>query len=240
MLNQLKYSVDFQNLVNESHSKSLLFEKTKTPNPYYIGYGNPNAKILIIGKEKGFDINDKDVLLRESTLNPKQWKAKIEGDIPKLEFDPETPYGVEMNNLPEGHTWSKYNKLNNYIFGTDSFKQNTFISELNFMPSKYSPGRKAIKENITLRLNFFEHSYFKNQFSVVLLACSSYIKPHQIYANFNCQYAETKNFGIGNKYYLHYNENKSRLIVHTRQLSMNVKNEMLKNLAEDIHKHLKK
>jgi hypothetical protein len=240
MLNQLKYSVDFQNLVNESQSKSLPFENTKTSNPYYIGYGTPNAKILIIGKEKGFDMDDKEALSRESTLNPKQWKAKITEDNPKLEFDPETPYGAGMNNLPEGHTWSKYNKLNNYVFGRDSFKQNTFISELNFMPSKYSPGRKAVRENITQRLNFFEHSYFKNQFSVVLLACGNYIKPHQIYESFNCQYVETKEFGTRNKYYLHFNEDRTRLIIHTRQLSIDVKNEMLKNLAEDIQKQLKK
>ncbi len=43
-------------------------------NPYYVGYGNPNAEVLIIGKEKGFDIDQvPENLFKESVSNVSQW-----------------------------------------------------------------------------------------------------------------------------------------------------------------------
>ena len=78
------YSKEFINLVNKAFSESekLTQEEKAEGNPYYIGFGNPNAKILFIGKEKGFD---KEKNLRqfefESLLNPKEWKSYIDNSI---------------------------------------------------------------------------------------------------------------------------------------------------------------
>jgi len=59
------YSKEFINLVNKAFSESekLTPEEKAEGNPYYIGFGNPNAKILFIGKEKGFDIDKFNTML---------------------------------------------------------------------------------------------------------------------------------------------------------------------------------
>ena len=53
------FNKKFENLVDFSYQKSKEFYinelNLNKPNPYFVGFGNPNSKILIIGKEKGFD-----------------------------------------------------------------------------------------------------------------------------------------------------------------------------------------
>ena len=48
----------------------------------------------------------------------------------------------------------------------------------------------------------------------------------------------TKFYSAGNWYFLHYNKDETKLVIHTRPLSANVNNELLKDLAEIIRKHL--
>ncbi len=47
------YTEDFKNLVKIAVEGSREFYKERkfnTPNPFFIGFGNPNSKILIFGK----------------------------------------------------------------------------------------------------------------------------------------------------------------------------------------------
>lgn len=63
-----KYSKKFIDLVNNSfiNSNNLESSEKEFGNPYYVGFGNPNSKILILGKEKGFDINNLEQFKYES------------------------------------------------------------------------------------------------------------------------------------------------------------------------------
>jgi hypothetical protein len=238
----MNYSNDFVKLVKNCDQYTEEYLQKREPSPYFIGYGNPNAEILILGKEKGFSDKNEVQLLQESIMNPRQWLDKISGRNNTNSFDPEMPYGKEIAGLPEGHTWNKYQKLNNAIYINGSFKENFFISELNYKPSKYSRGFAQNKKNIQTRLVFFADPFFTSQFKVTILACGNYIRPKEIYSTFNCDYVGDENgkfeFGKGNWFYLHQTSDKKKLIIHTRQLSMNVQNDMLKKMGEVIQKHL--
>ncbi len=68
----ITFPPSFIDLVKSSILKTDKFYKTpqKVCNPYYIGFGNPNAKILIIDQEKAIDVNDPDRIKAESIDNP--------------------------------------------------------------------------------------------------------------------------------------------------------------------------
>jgi hypothetical protein len=89
----------------------------------YIGMGNPNGKILVIGKELAID-EEKEKHVSDKTLkrNPADWVYNIENpqeEIPNCEsneklslFNPLFPYkGMETKQQPAGHTWRKYQLL---------------------------------------------------------------------------------------------------------------------------------
>jgi len=115
--------------------------------PYYIGFGNPEADILIIGKEKGFDINDKKLLFYESINNVYYWKLIVDGELEKMsgntidekiiefvkkyDFCPLFPLGLELYRHPiyiktfrRGHTWKKYESIISKSYNL-SFNYNT-------------------------------------------------------------------------------------------------------------------
>lgn len=123
-----------------------------------------------------------------------------------------------------------------------SSKINT--SEINDSPSKTTS--KADKTNISSRKEILKTSEFIQNFPVIILACSNYIKNdennREINKIFEVEYVNdgigTKFYSAGNWYFLHYNKDKTKLVIHTRQLSSNVNNELLKDLAKIIRKHL--
>lgn len=80
------YSDSFKNLVkiaSESSKSDYSDELHNKPNPYYVGFGNPNSKILIFGKEKGYNVNTDtaDIMLYESINNPYEWKHYLDNNI---------------------------------------------------------------------------------------------------------------------------------------------------------------
>ena len=77
-----KYSEKFINLVNDSFIKSnnLLSSEKEIGNPYYVGFGNPNARVLILGKEKGFNKDNIEQLNLESIENINEWKSYIDNN----------------------------------------------------------------------------------------------------------------------------------------------------------------
>lgn len=156
-------------------------------NPYFIGYGNPNSEILIIGKEKAFDISSStDLLFLESINNVSQWKKIIKekvkwGQYINLDFDPRFPrlYHCLRKVNRKSHTWNKYSEfLSNFntkishksLFEedkeiTDSFFNYCFCTELNSLPSKRTNNTTTTQ----LRINFLKHKFYKN-FKFVLIA----------------------------------------------------------------------
>lgn len=240
------YSKEFINLVNIAFSESekLTQEEKAEGNPYYIGFGNPNAKILFIGKEKGFDIEKN---LRqfefESLLNPKEWKNYIDNSI-----GINTNKHYESNNYINaffpylgknkgGHTWNKYEKILKNIYPdmateNNNFFSKAFLTEVNFQPSKYS--KIKIFKNQE-RINFLKEDYFKS-FDAIILACGKYLNDSQIEEIFDVKLQDEEK---SEKHeLLNVFKNKNRILLKTRQLSMAVSNEYLKKISNSINEHL--
>lgn len=115
-----------------------------------------------------------------------------------------------------------------------------FTTEINDAPEKNT--NLADKSNLNERKNIFKNSKFVQNFPVIILACSDYIKNNsdvrEIDEIFNVKYSDNKIFTKNNWFFLHYNNEKTKLVIHTRQLSANVKPELLIEMGEIIQKHL--
>ncbi len=115
---------------------------------------------------------------------------------------------------------------------------------MNNSPSKNTS--TADKSGLNKRKTFFKNSLFIQQFPVIVLACSDYIKNNdkirEIDEVFNVKYYSSKIYNINtmNGFYIHYNKDKTKLVIHTRQLSQNVKNDLLQDLGLVIREHLEK
>ncbi|PJB57394.1 MAG: hypothetical protein CO098_11690 [Bacteroidetes bacterium CG_4_9_14_3_um_filter_41_19] len=160
-------------------------------------------------------------------------------------------------------TWKKYQKLHDIIYHGEidennklelDFQKDFFISEMSNYPSPKTRSAQQI-ENFKVNLEKRKYSFFKSnfiqQFPIVILACSNYIwnKDNEMQINeiFNVQFDSGKRFSRGeyifsknNKFWVHYSSDGKKLVIHTRQLSMNVKNSMLMELGKQIKMHLAK
>jgi hypothetical protein len=227
----------------------------------YIGTGNPNSQILVIGKEVATDVEEgSNVELENKNLqkfnsNCADWLKNInenisQDNIPKWEFekDENNPLyafkGVGINK--EGHTWRKYQKLNNYIFNKKdnkkiNFQEEFFITEMSILPSK-TTGKAQKKanfhSNLAERKKTFLESDFIQDFPIVILACSNYIVGEEITSIFKVDFFEEKGSGK-QKYWIHWNSDKTKIVIHTRQLSGNVSNNLLLGISNEVKKLLK-
>lgn len=235
------YDIKFKKLVEFAFQKSqelYRIEANKNkPNPYYIGFGNPNAKILILGKEKGFEPNNFEQLQYESIGNPSEWKHYIDNNIlinqesfhqSSLYINAFRPYTGKMKS---GHTWSKYNSLVTNFYPQIKKEQNefldyAFISEINFEPSRLS---KIKKFNHPDRIDFLKSDYYKS-FNVIICACGGYLTDEQIESIFDVKYEKDKS--LPNEKFKIF-RNGERILINTRQLSMNVSNNYLKRISEE-------
>lgn len=157
-------------------------ELDKLANPYYIGFGNPNAQLLIIGKEKAFNATDNpELLFLESINNTTQWNELIEknvewGDSIFPIFDPRCPR-IYHNKIPKG-TWFKYcTLLSTFLKASitpdtlfkdnfkDSFFKHCFCTELNHIPSASSNNIPISDE----RAEFLSNQFYRD-FDYVLIA----------------------------------------------------------------------
>lgn len=224
-------------------------------NNTYIGTGNPNSKILIVGKEgSSKEPTDGEICFA------KDWLPKIENnEISFRKLDKR--YLVKKHtgevNSGEGHTWNKYQKLHDNIFteykekrekNEINFEERIFTTEMNTNRSKNS--KEASKAGMQERKNNFFREEFIQQFPVIILACGSYIKNNEKVPEINDIFGVTFK-PYGRKYpkeetpnrqafWTHYNPDKTKLVIHTRQLSSNVSNELLFEMANVIKEHLNK
>ena len=233
--------VEFVNLVENSKKFSDEFYKNgekKSANPFYIGLGNPNAEVLIIGKEKGFDYEkNKTQAFFESINNPKEWHHYIKNEISYTEKKFDTNSGYYNNCFipylegikKSGHTWNKYKKLIQKIYPNDEFidnfyLRNCFISEINHNPSERSKIRKF--ENPE-RINFLKQPFFKS-FKTTILACGDYLDNNLIEEIFDVKFKEDLS-KPRNKIVIF--QNRSRVLINTRQLSFDVGNSYISTIG---------
>lgn len=254
MCKKTMYNSNFKNLVAEAHSKSVELYGGKypnsdinkyEPNPYYIGFGNPNSKILIIGKEKGFSIKSSkennylnSQLYLESVANPDDWKQIVDNSIDSIDYKYHSmsshfksallPY---TDKKPDGgHTWNKYQKIVDLIDkpkqnSINSFFTNAFISEVNFRPSKLSQRPKEFGD----RLEFLKHPFYQS-FPIVILACGDYLTDKKIEDIFRVKFENNTNTAKRKKL-IEY-KSQSKKLINTRQLSFDVSDEYLKLVAK--------
>lgn len=233
------YKQSFKDLVANAESKTNVFystiENENCPNPYYIGFGNPNARILIFGKEKAFNVSDLKKLEYENIKNPIEWGYYIKNNIKinKAKFYQSLNYINAFypyfeNNKP-GHTWSKYHSFLSKIYPEISKKENeffkyAFLSEINFQPSSLSIIKQFKNEE---RIKFLKSEFFKS-FDVVILACGKYLNKKQIEEIFNVTYSESI---LKPRENIHIYKNSNQILINTRQLSMDVSNDLLNKIA---------
>lgn len=197
------------------------------------GQGNPNADILIIGKEST-DTRE-DALYRN-----------IERCRNKMERDALRP--IDPNNK----TWANYQNLFDNIYCRKSefidkwdFEKYAFTTELSSIPRKNSNYTEA-EPYIKNRLRFFEASEFIKSFPVVILACGGYIKNNykvrEIDDTFHVVYC--KEYGSKesrNRFWTHIDiKDPRKLVIHTRQFSNGISKDLIKEMASVIREHLSK
>jgi hypothetical protein len=242
----MSFKKEFNNLVKNSHLKSEEFYKnndsTSASNPYYIGFGNPNSDILLIGKEKSFDIGNKEALKYESIENPSEWNyyVKNSANFNKEKFSKDAIhylnafYPYEKVNKG-GSTWSKYESLVNRIFGKkrinhNDFFKDAFLTEVNYTPSKQSQIRKFDEK---LRQSFLKHPFYKS-FKITILGCADYLDRNEIEEIFDVQFDKD----LTEKHKLIIYKNSNRILANTRQLSTSVPNLYLQKIADQVTTYL--
>ena len=233
----------------------------------YLGLGNPSSKILVVGKEVSTDLEEnQNYILEEQNLynynkNALDWDDNIKKNISQKCIENWIFNDPNKINNPifafkgalikeEGKTWRKYQKLHDNIFKRKffsnerfghNFQERFFITEMSDAPSKTTGKalqRKNFKRELENRKNTFLKSNFIQNFPVVILACNDYITGNEIEEIFTVNFCEQK--GNGNQlFWTHYNTVKTKLVIHTRQLSTNVSNNLISEIAEVIRYMLK-
>jgi len=262
-MSQTIYSTAFKTLVKKCVQENQ-----------FVGFGNPSAKILLIGKEVSTDTTSSDKQEIQNTesikRNASEWAANIEqnkqqADIKNWIFDENLPLSKLDNNplhpwkggLLKGtsNTWKNYQKLHDLIFTNDekekgekeiTFLKNIFITEMNQTASRttgVAQKKEGFRKNLEYRKKDIIGSEYFTGFPVIILACSNYIwnieNDWQISNIFNVAFEKKHPISKQNTFYTHYNQNRTKLVIHTRQLSMAVKNELLEKMAVVIKSHLK-
>jgi hypothetical protein len=231
---------------------------------FYIGTGNPEARILIIGKEAAIDNVEgkgKTQHIREFENNISDFERdgeKYQADIENWNgsnYSPLYPYKGQLfridrnQNGGTSRTWYNYQKLYKLIFEKAEnqkidFHEGVFITEVNSSPSKLT--HKADTSSVQSRKAFIKDSAFFQGFPVVIVAGLGYFEisndQNEIEDIFGVKFHEPK-FAGGNTnqpYWIHYSEGKTKLLINTRQLSMNVSDALLQEIAEVVRKFISK
>jgi hypothetical protein len=138
-----------------------------------------------------------------------------------------------------GHTYNKYHTLISNILddlqiskNENSFFEHVFISEINHKPSRLSQINSLSNNS---RIEFLKSDYY-NSFKVIICACGNYLNDSQIDEIFQLKLID--DFSKPNERFKVYSDGK-RVLINTRQLSMNIKNDYLKRISLVAKEYLK-
>lgn len=238
----------------------------------YLGTGNPNSNILIIGKESAIDsVINKEQFEREIFNNANDWRRNLAENVSQElvdswfssnpNYNPLYPYKGQLNKIENNKTgrnggtsktFYNYQKLIDKIFNENqkslyiNFHENCFITELNSVTAEYSHLVDADERNSSIikRQDLLAHSFYQS-FPVIIIAVGHYVRDFTIDIQklFNVKFdAETGTIPISKTNYinLHYDDiaNPSKIVIHTNQLSINITDVLLDQLAHKIKKIL--
>lgn len=214
----------------------------------YIGLGNPNAKILFIGKEAGTKIGTK--IFHGSV---KSWKEKNN-------YHERYPAENNLRNL--NHTWQRnqilYDSILNNLNQKDklekkdkyeiSFVENVFTTELSNLPAPSTNDAKKQEsfndELIKRKQEFFNTSFIK-QFQIIIIFASDkkYIETYsgEVCELFEVKFEKLQNQNAKDKIWIHTNlpNNCPKLVIHTRQLTNRITSELIPNISEIVAEFIK-
>ena len=243
-------------------------------NNLFVGYGNPNGKVLVIGKEAaliGKEETTKNLEKKKEELfesNVSQWEhilstkevPNYDGERPISHENPLYAYGNQFNkkdirkegkpyNGGTSDTYTKYEKLYEQLFLQGeklkkiNFQKEFFITELSDYPTKESYNDKEIEalrqQSIEERKSLFALPFFKD-FPIVIVAAGDYPEKYNfdMQQTFDVQW-EGKTIEVGKYWYnLHFSKDNKRILIHTRQLSNSVSDELIAAIANEAKKFL--
>ena len=236
----MEYTKEFKILIKESKE-----------NNQYVGLGNPNAKMLFVGKEAGME--------EEKQVTDGSAESWINGSDYSIPFCPESE--IRKGN----HTWQKYQKLYDLIIknlnielpekGEDykkiTFVESVFTTELNNLhapTTDKAKKREGFSENLVIRKDTFLKSDFIRNFPIVIItsADNKYIETYsgEVCEIFNVKYREQFICGKSNKIWVHYADEESeiypKLVIHTRQLTNGASIDLLNKISEIIANFVEK
>lgn len=222
----MKHTKEFEKLIDENINDEQ-----------YIGLGNPNAKILFIGKEAGLEIGTKLIYGSASS-----WKKQNDYSI--------RYFPVEKKYKNGNHTWQKYQKLYELITNESSkenyeitFVENIFTTELSNLPAPKSGEAKSLlnfKENLKKRKETFWQSDFIKGFKIIVITASDndYIETYkgEVCELFGVNFHKELICEKGGKLWIHYSDNinSPKLVIHTRQLTNGASTDLLYKISEII------
>lgn len=179
--------LDRLNLWNDLKTSLNYTELSILANPYYIGFGNPMANVLFVGKELGFNPSDDiNLMFHESIQNTFQWSnLDLESDkiqTKDLGFDPRIPTAYDYGKrFHYRDSWGRYEAvlrqliteenmvLNESEVIKNSVFNNCFLTERNHLPSKWTSNLRSSTE----RARLLQEDFFK-EFKYYIIAGDTY------------------------------------------------------------------
>ena len=229
--------------------------KTVDEDYKYIGTGNPDARILIVGKEVSIQAEPNEQKAMEICKNFSDWKGIITNVTPKVEnwngsnYSPFYPYRGQLlkidngSNIGTSRTWYNYQKLYNLIYGkvdnpNIDFHEGVFITEVNSSPSPKT--KDADTSSIQFRKESILKSEFFQSFPVVIISGLGYFEikdnSNEIEEIFGVKFVrkELASDQESQAYWIHEGTKKPKLLINTRQLSIGVSDALLESIAKEI------
>ncbi len=173
----------------------------------YLGTGNPNSNILIIGKESAIDsVLNKEQYEREIVNNAIDWRRNLAEDTKQElvnswfgsnpSYNPLYPYKGQLNKIENkktgrnggtSTTFYNYQKLIDKLFNENqkslniNFHEKCFITELNSATAEYSHLVNVEERNnsIEKRQDLLTHSFYQS-FPIVIIAVGHYVRDFNI------------------------------------------------------------
>lgn len=235
----MEYSKEFREFVERCKASG-------SPYMNLIGQGNPMSPILIVGQEPSGDaceFNSIDHWLCNLKYN------RFDEYIRDRRID-------DQKNWKAGSVWRNYQRLIECVFSSEhtynpspmfmDFESRAFITEASGIHCKSNRKARLIPgkiEEIVLRKEQFFKDPFIQSFPVVILACGNYFSTDEIAPLF-CVMRDEKvreySSNHVNHFSTHYNDDASKLVIHTRNLSNGVSKRMLEDMGRVIAEHLNK